>query len=181
MTNSPTTTVPDDNSRAVVVAAVVVSLVLGALTAFGQQHLSDQWRPVANSAGSWTLIAFALAWFAHKQVTAIATGAMVLIGLLAGYGFASELRGFAFSSAMVVFWLAASVTVGPVIGYGASLVRGSDDRLAAAGVSLMSGVLLGEGAYGLTVVADTTEPHWWVTEILTGLVLCHRNTDATPV
>ena len=39
------------------------------------------------------------------------------------------------------------------------------------GIALMSGILVGEGVYGLTFVSDTTSPPYWWGSILAGLVL----------
>jgi Family of unknown function (DUF6518) len=43
--------------------------------------------------------------------------------------------------------------------------------LAALGVGAMSGVLVGEGVYGLRYIADTTYPRYWWGEIVVGLAL----------
>lgn len=45
---------------------IIASVVLGALTSVGQQHLPEQLTSFANSAGSWTLIAFGLSLLARK-------------------------------------------------------------------------------------------------------------------
>ncbi len=43
--------------------------------------------------------------------------------------------------------------------------------MAAIGVGGMSGVLVGEGWYGLAYVADTTYPPYWMGEIVAGVLL----------
>lgn len=146
-------------------------LVLGALTALGQQYLSDDWRPAANCAGTWTLAAFAAAGASRERAVAAFIGALTLVALLSGYAIASEARDFAVSSRLILFWGAAAVTVGPVVGLAAASVRRADDRLAVIGAGVVSGILIGEGVHGLTVISDTTAPHWWVVQQVLGVVL----------
>ena len=164
----PTSTITLSRLLAV---TVVVGLLLGAASAVGQQLASDAWRPVVNSAGSWTLVAFVAATLTRRSAAGAVVAGVALLSLLAGYGIASEVRGYAVGAALVLFWGAASITVGPVIGAAASHVWRGEDRIAAISVSLMSGVLVGEGVYGLTIVSNTTEPHWWITSIVIGAIL----------
>ena len=60
---------------------------------------------------------------------------------------------------------------GPLLGLGAFWVRFGRDVLAALGVGLISGVLIGEGVYGLRYIADTTYPPYWWGQIGAGLLL----------
>ena len=57
------------------------------------------------------------------------------------------------------------------VGVGAAWLRGADPIRAAAGVAPIAGILLGEGLYGLTVVASTTSVAYWIGEIVLGLGL----------
>ena len=43
--------------------------------------------------------------------------------------------------------------------------------MAAVGIGAVSGVLIGEGIYGLTQIADTTYPPYWWGQIVVGSVL----------
>lgn len=45
-------------------AGLAAAVVLGVLTAFGQEHLPAELHSVANSAASWSLVAFAVAAYA---------------------------------------------------------------------------------------------------------------------
>ena len=76
--------------------------------------------------------------------------------MLAGYGLAAEMQGFPSSTTTVVFWGAAALLAGPLLGLSAFWIKTRRDLLAATGVGAVSGVLIGEGIYGLTQVADTT-------------------------
>ena len=59
--------------------------------------------------------------------------------------------------------------VGPVLGVGAAWVRGSDLPRIAVATGVIAGILVGEGAYGLTVIADTTSPVYWTLQLIVGL------------
>ncbi len=159
--------------RPVVLMAMVglLGLALGVLTAYGQEWLPREAGSLANSAGSWALAAFLLAFFATGPRVAAACGALTLTALLAGYVLGAGVRGFPSGSALIVFWGLAAVFVGPLMGLGAHWVRSGRRTLAAVGAGGMGGVLIGEGAYGLTYVADTTFPPYWWGEIVVGAVL----------
>lgn len=154
-----------------VVLACVVAVVFGALTAGAQQWLPDQLRSLANSSGSWTLIAFLLALSARRAGAAALFGFASLAGLLAGYVAFAGIRGYASSTTMIVFWGAAAVVVGPLVGLGAHWAKTRRDALAAVGIGGMAGLLVGEGVYGLWYIAATTYPPYWWGSIIAGLML----------
>ena len=149
----------------------VVSLVLGALTAYAQGWLPEQVGSLANSSGPWALLAFLLAMLGSRPVVAAAFGSLSLLALLAGYVLGADVRGYPSSSQLIVFWGAAALLAGPLLGVGASWVRSRRGPLAALGAGAMSGVLVGEGVYGLAYIADTTYPPYWWGQIAVGLAL----------
>jgi FtsH-binding integral membrane protein len=155
--------------RRSLLTTLVVGLLLGALTALGQQYLPDAVRSLANSSGPWCLVAFALAWRAPRGRPVV--GALALAALLAGYVACSAVRGYPSSTALLLFWGLASVLVGPVLGVAAGWVRGTDGIRPALGAAVPAGVLVGEAVYGLTVVADSTSGGFWVAEGIVGLAL----------
>ncbi len=63
------------------------------------------------------------------------------------------------------------VLVGPFVGIATSWLRAESAWQAAAGTALLSGIGLGEGAYGLTMVAGTTNPVYWTLVGVIGLGL----------
>jgi hypothetical protein len=150
---------------------LVTGFALGVLTSFGQKLLPDELSSFANSSGSWSLVAFLLALRAPRPALALVGGALALWGLLAGYIVASELRGFAVSSWLVTFWGAAGLVAGPLLGLAAWWVRNGTAAQAGLGAGALAGVLVGEGAYGLTVVGDTTEPEYWWLQVGAGVVV----------
>lgn len=96
----------------VVVSVAVVSLVLGALTAYGQEWLPQKVGSLANSSGSWCLVAFLLAFLASRPWPAAASGVVSLLMLLVGYSVTNELRGFATGSQTLLFWGTATAPAG---------------------------------------------------------------------
>lgn len=151
--------------------AGVVSAALGVLTAYAQGWLPGQIGSLANSSGSWALVAFLLGLVAWSAREAAIIGALSLMALLVGYIVAAGIRGDPSSSGLIIFWGAAALVAGPLLGLGAHWVRSRRDRLAATGIGAMSGVLVGEGSYGLGYVGDTTYPPFWWGEIAVGLIL----------
>ncbi len=149
--------------------AVVGGGVIGLLTSFGQSALPFELSPLANSAGSWSFAAFLLALVELRPRRGALLGAVALGMMLLGYVVATQLRGFPVGMSLLMFWGAASIVVGPALGAGAVWVRGSDPTRAAAGIALIAGIVIGEGVYGLTVVAETTPAQYWVGAIIVGL------------
>lgn len=142
-------------------AVVIVSVVLGALTSVGQQHLPEQLTSFANSAGSWTLVAFGLSLLARRWWSGWLFALAAFVSLLAGYTVASEIRGYATSTSMWVLWGTAAIVVAPVLGIMGAWARRDSGVGRSVTTGALSGLLVGEGAYGLTVVADTTSPVYW--------------------
>ncbi|TWF95931.1 DUF6518 family protein [Saccharopolyspora dendranthemae] len=147
--------------RAVLIAAAC-GLAAGGATAVAQGALPPQVASLANSSGSWTLLAFALALPAPTAFSGAVCGALSLAGMLAGYVLTDLLRGYPSSTGLMVFWGAAAVLAGPVLGLGAQWLRRRPGTRAALGLSALCGVLIGEAGYGLLVLAESTHPlYWW--------------------
>jgi len=151
--------------------ACAAGLALGALTAYGQEWLPPELGSLANSSGSWCLVAFGLALIAGSPRIAALCGALTLGTLLAGYVLGASTRGDPSSSSLILFWGAAAILLGPLIGLAAHAVRYGPATWAALGTGAMSGLLIGEGIYGLTYIADTTYPPYWWGELIVGLGL----------
>ncbi len=156
----------------------IAGLVLGILTSIGAGHVPASVSSVANSSGSWCLVAFGLALMTRRPGVGAILGFVALLSLLLGYALATILRGFDVGTALLGFWGAAAVVVGPLLGPGAVWTRQRRPYRSALGVGLLAGILTGEGIYGLTVVADTTSPVYWSGELVVGValvvVLCWR-------
>lgn len=167
---SRASTLANASSTRVLVVAVGAGLAIGIATSVGQGLLPDGLAPLSNSSGSWCLCAFAVALLARDSRTAALVGLASLVAMLAGYALATELRGYPVATSMFVRWGVAAVIAGPALGVGAAWLRGQNPLRAAAGVAPVAGILLGEGGYGLTVVAATTPVGYWIAEIAVGLV-----------
>ena len=153
------------------VTVVVGGLLVGGLTSIGQGTLPEYLGPVGNSAGSWSLAAFGLAASNRNSRFAALLGASALFAMVLGYALVSEQRGYPSGSRLVVFWGAAAVVVGPALGVAAAWVRGNHSTQVALAAGLVGGILIGEGVYGLIVIADTTPIAYWAGQVLIGLVV----------
>jgi hypothetical protein len=150
----------------------IVALSLGVLTAYAQEWLPDELGSLANSSGSWALVAFGLALLLATGVrNAAVIGSLALLALLVGYVLGAEARGYASGTGLIAFWGAAALLAGPLVGIGAFWVKSGGGLRPALGVGAMSGVLIGEGLYGLAFIADTTYPPYWWAETLVGALL----------
>ncbi len=116
-------------------------------------------------------MAFLLALLGTNQRIAAMLGSLTLIALLVGHVLGAEVRGDPSSSSLIAFWGLAAVLAGPVLGLSAHWIKTSHGYLAAVGAGVVSGVLIGEGVYGLSFIADTTYPPYWMGEIVVGLLL----------
>lgn len=148
-------------------AAIGVGLLAGFLTSYGQGLLPEGLSSVANSAGTWSLTAFLLGMLSPRPWVSAIAGALSLATMVLGYDIASVLRGFAALAGSTAFWLTAAALVGPVLGWGGNALR-LRNRLAPLAVGAMSGVLVGEGVYGLLCISDTTSPVYWSCSVAAG-------------
>ncbi|WP_400995082.1 DUF6518 family protein [Agromyces sp. GXQ0307] len=152
--------------RILLVAAI--AFVLGGLTSWGQLLLPPETASLANSAGGWTIpTAILVLLLARGYPEAAIAGGAGFVALTLGYAVASGWRGIAFDPTT---WVIIGAITGPVIGCAAHALRRRGMQLAL-GTSVLAGVLIGEGVYGLTVVADTTSAVWWWFQIAAGSVL----------
>jgi len=169
-------------------AAVGVSagLIIGALTAYAQGWLSDATTSLANSAGPWALVAFVVARYNARVPRAVVAAMLTLACCELGYALATVVRGGSNSNSTVVFWLVAAALAGPPLGLAGAWATHHDLR-GGLGFGAVGGVLIGEGLYGWTTVADTTDWRYWAVELLVGvaivvLLAAHRGWPrATPV
>lgn len=144
---------------------------LGVLTAYAQAWLPEPVGSLANSSGPWCVVAVLLALLATSRLRAAVCGALALGTLLAGYVFGSAVRGNSSSTGLIAFWILAAVLVGPLLGVAAHWVRSKRPILSAMGAGGISGLFVGEGAYGLKYISGSTYPPYWWAEITVGVAL----------
>lgn len=147
---------------------VAGSLALGALTSWAQGVLPDAWASLANSTSGWTAAtAVVVAATRPGIVRGALFGVVAFVCLVLGYTVASELRGLYYNPIM---WSTIGVLAGPFVGAAAAGVVSRRPHLVSIGAGLLAGVLVADGIYGLTVVADTTSPVYWTTALIAGLL-----------
>ena len=144
------------------------SLLLGALTSFAQGVLPDWLRSFANSPSGWTLLTVVMISLRRPRLLpAAGLGAVSFVCLVLGYTLASELRGLSYSP---LLWGAIGLVAGPAIGWATSAAFDPRPFLRAMGSSLIAGVAITDLVYGLTVVADTTSPVYWLIAGVAGVI-----------
>lgn len=149
-------------------AVVVLSFLLGGLTSWAQGFLPDAFASFANSASGWTVLtALLVFWSRTRTVPAAVLGAVSFVLLVLGYTVASQVRGLVYDP---LLFSAVGVVAGPFVGIAASWLRAVGVR-AALGTALLAGIGVGEAAYGLTVVGDTTSPVYWTVIGVAGIAL----------
>ncbi|MDT7536522.1 MAG: hypothetical protein QOI82_107 [Actinomycetota bacterium] len=162
---------PEAGAFGLLITVTFCAGAIGLLTAFAQQWLPKQIGSLANSAGPWAVVAFALALPARRAAVASGCSVVALASLVVGYYATDRLRGFPASSRTVILWLVVAVVAGPVLGLAANWCRHGNAAQALLGALVPALLLIAEGSYGLTVIADTTYPPYWRLEIGTGLGL----------
>ena len=160
----------DRGPAAAVTLAVLVGIGLGALTSVLQGQLGPL-DPLANSAGSWCVVAALLASRTRRPGLAVLVGVLVLWSLLGGYLLTTELRDLTMSRTFLLFWAACGAVGGPVMGLAGSWLRHHEAWRAALAVAALAGLLLGEAVYGLTVVVETTGATYWILQAVVSLAV----------
>lgn len=150
-------------------ATLILCFIAGGVTSLGQQYLPEALGSLANSAGSWTALVFFAIYAARLRIVpAIAAGVLGLVLMNEGYGVVSTWRGFPYTGGFSSFWTYAALVVGPVIGVAGVWMRSQRDMFRALAAAAPATVLVGEGIYGLTVIAATTSPVYWTISIAAG-------------
>lgn len=152
--------------------AAIAALVLGGLTSPAQGLLPDALSSFANSAGGWTLLTFAIIWAVRTPVwLSTVLGAVCFVLLVEGYRLVSGWRGFDYGEPFTGMFTIIGVLAGPIVGAAAAVVRHRSPLWRGIAIAPVAAVLIGEGVYGLTVVADTTSPIYWVVQLVIGIAL----------
>jgi len=151
-------------------AAAVVGIAVGVLTAYGQAWLGESSGSLANSAGPWSLAAFFVARYNRRLFAAVPAAMVTLACCELGYVFGTHMRNGSTATSTVAFWLTAAVLAGPPLGVAAAWSTGHGVRRGV-GFAVIAGVLIGEGIYGWTTIADTTDRRYWALELSVGLAI----------
>ena len=150
-------------------AVVAGGLVLGAATSWAQGVLPDALESFANSPSGWTLLTVLMVGVVRPPVALGAVlGVLSFVSLVLGYTVASEVRGLSYDP---LFWSVVGVVAGPFVGAAAAALVGRHVIGTALGAGALAGALIADGIYGLTVVAGTTSPVYWVLCLVGGVAL----------
>lgn len=150
---------------------VVVALALGALTDLGQRWLPHAIGSLANSTGSWVVVVMLLSLLCPSRAAAALRGGTTLLALVLGYYLAAAVRNVPLSPTSVMFWALAAAVVGPVVGMAAVAMRYDRPWSAGAATGVVSGLLAGEGLYGLRDLASSTTGGYWIGQIAVAALL----------
>ena len=143
-------------------AAIVAvsSFLLGAATFHAQGFLPDALTSFANSASGWTLVTvLLLSCIRAGPAVAALLGATSFVLLTVGYSAAVQLQDLFYDPTLFAL---VGVVVGPFVGVATSWLRAVHPWQEALGTALLAGIGVGEAVFGLTAVADTTSPVYWV-------------------
>lgn len=152
-----------------VLAVVVASLLLGALTSWAQGVLPDALASFANSPSGWTVLTALLVAAARPSLAwGAVLGVCSFVALVLGYTVASQLRGLGYDP---MFWGVVGVVAGPFVGAATAATLGRRAVHAALGAGALAGVLIADGIYGLRVVGETTSPVYWTLCLGVGVAL----------
>ena len=151
---------------------VAASLVLGGLTSWGQAVLPDALVSFANSAGGWTILTFGLIWLSRVRLPIAAVlGAVSFVLLVEGYRIVSGWRGYYYAEPFQDTFTLVGLLAGPVVGLSAALMRSGPAAWKPIAAAPIAAVLIGEGIYGLAIVAASTSPVYWIVQIVLGVAL----------
>ena len=143
--------------------------MLGAATSWAQGVLPDALESFANSPSGWTLLTVLMVGVVRPPVALGAVlGVLSFVSLVLGYTVASEVRGLSYDP---LFWSVVGVVAGPFVGAAAAVLVGRHVIGTALGAGALAGALIADGIYGLTVVAGTTSPVYWVLCLVGGVAL----------
>jgi hypothetical protein len=162
-------------ARSNVVAHLVVALavggIIGAVTEWAVPHLPFSLEPLSNTAAPWILVSFAVALVTKRLGESLVLAVVTLLALVLGFYMVEAYRGWPVSGRQVVFWFAASMAVGPLVGLAAHWTKNASRTTAALGAGVLGGLVAGEALYGLTRLQYSTPTHYWYVQFTLGIVL----------
>ena len=152
-----------DRERMRTLVVVVVGLVVGVLTSFGQTHLVSALAPLANSASAWLVAPFVLGALMRARRGAAAAGLACALLQLAAYDGTSALRGFPVSTALIVFWAVCAAVGGPLFGVAGHIARRGRPAIRGLGGATLAAAFFAEGLWTYFHELHHDENGWlWV-------------------
>lgn len=139
------------------ILAVILGLIVGALTLVGQKYLPMNLNFLANSGAVWLIPAFLLSYFGKEnKLQAIATTIVCLLGCVYGYYiFEAVLNHHAFMFARgTLLWSGVALIAGAVFGLGAFFANQENSKLKYFGMNLLPAVFTAEGLDNVIHIKD---------------------------
>lgn len=132
-------------------AGILIGIVIGVTTSFGQAYLPEPWAALVNSASPWLLGAYAAGAVQVRRGTAVGLGFAACVAELAAYYLTTAARGYPAGESYVVFWAMCAVAGGPLFGWAGWAWRRGTGWSRVLGASLLPATFLAEavGSYGM--------------------------------
>jgi hypothetical protein len=147
-----------------------ISALAGGLTPLGEHYLPGSLQTMANSSGSWTLIAFAAIYLSNLRGRfAAAAGALSFVTMDAAFYAAFTNVGY-YPKHYLAFWIIVAVVIGPLVGLSASWLRSPSLIRRSVGAAAPTSVLIGEGFYMLAALRGASD-RYAVASIVVGVLL----------
>ena len=121
--------------------AVVVGMVIGALTFVGQRFMPGQWNTLVNSGAIWLVPVFFVGSRMRSLPWAAAAGVATLLATLAGYYVPSTLAGTPHSAYFVALWVGVALIAGLLFGVAGCAWRSDRRMYRVVGVAMLGGVI----------------------------------------
>jgi hypothetical protein len=154
-----------------VALGVACGLAVGGATEWSVPHLPSSLWPLGNSAGTWVLVAFAVALTGRRMGESVMLAIVTLLALVLGFYVVEALRGWEVSRHQVALWSVASVAIGPLVGLAAGWLRYGGGTAAALGAGVIGGMLAGEAVWGLTGLRFSSPAGYWYVQFALGVAL----------
>ncbi len=159
-----------DRARMRTVAVIVVGLVVGVLTSFGQTHLVRALAPLANSASAWLVAPFVLGVLMRTRRGAAGAGLACALLQLGAYDGTSAIRDFPVSTSLIVFWAVCAAVGGPLFGLAGHIARRGRPAIRGLGGATLAAAFFAEGLWTYFHELHYDENGWlWVA---LGAVVC---------
>lgn len=131
---------------------LLIGLLLGALTSFGQTFIPEPFKQLANAYSVWLFASFVIGMLLASYKWAVAGGAAVQYLAILAYYLLSIVRfDSGFSVASNLIWIVGGTLVGPVAAYLGHAVR-AGSKWRPYGISFMTALFFSEALYQFIIL-----------------------------
>ena len=168
---APATPLSAPRALGAIVLVFAAAAFTGVLTPYASIHLPSSINIVANSSGSWAMVAFASVYLSNARgLFAAILGACSFVIMDVFFFFAFEHRLGSYSLEAIAFWLLVAVVIGPIVGLCAAWLRSPRFVLREIAVAAPASILIGEGAF-MVIQQPGLSPVYAHASIVVGIVL----------